>query len=234
MKILVVEDDTNLRQGLKILLELEKYRVITANDGKRGLNAFYENLPDFCIFDIMLPELDGYALCKKLREDGFNTPILMLSAKGEEIDKIIGFEQGADDYLVKPFSTSELLARIKAISNRASLSKTNSVNPIGENHFYMRDLKILPETYCAYRQSHQIALTVREIKILTLLYAEQGKPVSRDRIYNHCWGHQYFPNSRALDQYITGLRQKIEKNPGRPKIIETVRGIGYRFNPVQN
>jgi len=232
MKILIVEDDVNLRSGLQDLLMLESYQVITANDAASGFACFQKQKPDFCILDVMLlnPN-DGFTLCKRIRQTDNKIPILMLSARSEEIDRVLGFECGADDYLPKPFGPRELIARIKAISRRSFIALPNKSS---EKHYFftMGNLKIDTETQRAYRADKIIELTKRDVQILRLLHDNAGAVVSRDELFDYCWGREFMPNSRSLDQYISTLRKKLEPTPTAESIIKTVRGSGYRFDPV--
>ncbi len=227
MNILVIEDDDNLRRGLQELLSLEGYTVSTAADGQSAIRQWEQQPPDFYLLDIMLPDTSGYTLCRKIRARTMTAPILMLSARGEEIDRILGFESGADDYVTKPFSARELVMRIKAIARRVQMQPKTPVTPHAA--FLMGDLHIDPQALCACRQDTIIDLSPRELQLLVLLYQRTGKVVSRNELYDHGWGRDFMPNSRALDQYISTLRQKIERNPASPQIIQTVRGAGYRY-----
>ncbi len=229
MNILIVEDDNNLRHGLRDLLMLEGHNVLEADSGISAMTILRQQQADFCLLDIMLPDTDGYALCRQIRAEGFDIPLLILTARGEEIDRVLGFECGADDYVTKPFSSRELLMRIKAITKRTlQMTKCSAIE---EQTYHMGDLLIDAQALCAYRDKTHIALAPRELLLLSYLHSHTGKAVSRDVLYDHCWGRQFIPNSRALDQYIATLRQKIELNPSDPDIILTVRGVGYRYSP---
>jgi len=232
MKILIVEDDVNLRSGLQDLLMLENYQVITANDAESGFTCFQKQKPDFCILDVMLlnPN-DGFTLCKRIRQTDNKISILMLSARSEEIDRVLGFECGADDYLPKPFGPRELIARIKAISRRSLIALPN--NSLEKHGFFtMNDIKIDTDTQRAYRADEIIELTKRDVQILRLLHDNVGAVVSRNELFDYCWGREFMPNSRSLDQYISTLRRKLEPTPNVAPIIKTVRGVGYRFDPT--
>jgi DNA-binding response OmpR family regulator len=232
MKILIAEDDPNLRAGLVDLLSLEGIDCVVAEDGEAAWRAFTEEAPALCLFDVMMPRLDGLDLCRRIRARDAQTPILLLSARGAEIDRVIGLEIGADDYIAKPFSARELVARIKAALRRARAAPPPAeAAPAGPApRLRMGDLEIDPEALRAWRGGQSIDLAPRELAILQALSARKGKAVSRDELFDAAWGRDYMPNSRALDQYVSGLRRKIEIDPARPSIIKTVHGVGYRYD----
>lgn len=225
MKILIAEDDHYIQEGLQTLLEREGYQVILAADGREAFEFFQSESPDFLILDIMMPGMDGYSVCREVRKVNQTIPVIFLSAKAEEIDRVVGLELGADDYIVKPFGIHEVIARIRTVTRRClGLSKAFS------NHeFRLGDLTVSPSELRAQRNEQQIELSLRDVKILRLLFEHQGKVVDRDTISNECWGHDYLPSSRTLDQHISKLRKRIENDPQNPKIISTVHGIGYRY-----
>lgn len=226
MKILVAEDDSNIRRGLCDVLRDEGYHLIESENGKQAIELFQMNKPDFIILDIMMPELDGYAVCRHIRKLDEHIPILFLSAKDEEIDRVVGLELGADDYMTKPFGIHELRARIKAIAKRCM--RNNSQD--SENcSFLFGDLIVYPNELKAKRMGSEIELTLREVKILTCLYQHKNKVVTRDMLFDYVWGYDYLPNSRTLDQHISKLRKLIEKNPADPILIKTIHGAGYRY-----
>lgn len=232
MKILIAEDDANLRAGLVDLLELEGLTCIVAEDGEAAWRAFVDESPALCLFDVMMPRLDGLDLCRRIRARDPHTPILLLSARGAEIDRVIGLEIGADDYIAKPFSARELVARIKAGLRRAKAAQgPESAPPAAEPiRFRIGDLEVDPAALRAWRGAQSIDLAPRELAILQALRARKGKAVTRDELFDLAWGRDYMPNSRALDQYVSGLRRKIEIDPARPRIISTVHGVGYRYD----
>lgn len=231
MKILIAEDDPNLRAGLVDLLSLEGIDCIVAEDGEAAWRAFTEEAPALCLFDVMMPHLDGLDLCRRIRARDAQTPILLLSARGAEIDRVIGLEIGADDYIAKPFSARELVARIKAALRRARAVPAPGGAPTGPPaRLRMGDLEIDAEALRAWRGGQSIDLAPRELAILQALSARKGKAVSRDELFDAAWGRDYMPNSRALDQYVSGLRRKIEIDPAHPSIIKTVHGVGYRYD----
>lgn len=233
MHILIAEDDTHLRDGLKVLLTEEGYDCTTAENGEEALIAFERSKPDFCIFDVMMPKMDGFELCRRIRQSDMHTPIILLTAKGEEIDKVVGLELGADDYIPKPFGTRELIARIKAITRRITNNNDKDKDaPQPQAPFQMVNLSIDPKSMRAEIDGTTIELTLRELNVLTMLYKNQGKVVKRLELFENCWGRRYMANSRALDQFISQLRQKIEPDPSNPAIIKTVHGVGYRYEEV--
>ncbi len=227
MKILIAEDDANLRAGLVDLLALEGLDCIVAEDGEAAWTAFSQQAPALCLFDVMMPRLDGLNLCRRIRAVDAVTPILLLSAKGAEIDRVVGLEIGADDYVAKPFSARELVARIKAALRRV---KAPAPAPAAELSFVMGDLAIDPQALRAARGDRSIDLAPRELAVLQALHQRKGKAVSRDELFDLAWGRGYMPNSRALDQYVSSLRKKIELDPAHPRIIQTVHGVGYRYD----
>lgn len=226
MKILIAEDDKHILNGMSDLLEKEGYRIIKANDGKVALEMFNQHQPDFIILDIMMPELDGYSVCREIRKLNEDVPILFLSAKDEEIDRVIGLELGADDYMNKPFGIHELRARIKAIAKRYLKSKYSNCSK--EDYFQFGDLNVYSSELYAKRNDQVIELTLREIKILECLYQFKNQVVTRDMLFDYVWGYDFLPNSRTLDQHISKLRKQIEINPSTPTLIKTVHGIGYK------
>jgi two-component system, OmpR family, alkaline phosphatase synthesis response regulator PhoP len=232
MKILIAEDDANLRSGLVDLLALEGLTCLVAEDGEAAWKAFIAESPSLCLFDVMMPRLDGLDLCRRIRARDPNVPILLLSARGAEIDRVVGLEIGADDYIAKPFSARELVARIKAGLRRAKAAQAPEKPVAAEEgeRLHMGDLEIDPGALRAWRGAQAIDLAPRELAILQALHARKGKAVSRDELFDLAWGRDYMPNSRALDQYVSSLRRKIEIDPARPRIVTTVHGVGYRYD----
>jgi DNA-binding response OmpR family regulator len=226
MKVLVAEDDRFTRQGLAEILESEGYDVLEAEDGEAALSAFEHGNPDFVCLDIMMPKRSGYDLCKEIRLRSPRVPIVFISAKSEEIDKVIGLELGADDFIVKPFGVKEVVARIRAITRR---SQTESNGTKHKQPFHMGDLEIYPAELRAKRGERVIELSLRDVQLLELLHSRSGQVLDRNTIFNQCWGEDYFPNSRSLDQHVSQLRKRIEADPKSPQIIRTVHGAGYRF-----
>lgn len=227
MKVLIAEDDSYICRGLQDLLQQEGYDTVAASDGEQALVLFAELNPDFVLLDIMMPKRDGYTVCREIRRYDEQTPVIFISAKSEEIDRVIGLELGADDFIIKPFGTKEVIARIRAVTRRCLL---RAADPAAQNSFNMGDLTIFPAQLRARRGDQQIELSLRDTKILQLLFQRCGQVVSRDELYDRCWGRRYLPNSRTLDQHISKLRKTIELDPRRPVIIQTVHGSGYRYD----
>ena len=225
-KILIVEDDINIASGLVQLMQLEGHDANAAHDGQQGLESYSQNAYDLLIVDIMMPVMDGYELCRRIRQKDKSIPIIFLSAKNDEIDKVVGLELGADDFISKPFGAREMMARINAIMRRQSTRTCDS------DDFIMVDLKISPSANRAYRDKQPIELSTKDIKILQLLFQNKGKVITRDQISDVAWGHDYLFNSRAIDQHIFQLRKRIEVDSQNPTIIKTVHGEGYRFEDV--
>lgn len=232
MSILIAEDDPHLRNGIVDLLTLEGYHCQVAEDGAKALALFRQTKPDLCVFDVMMPAMDGLTLCREVRQIDPLVPILLLSARGEETDRVRGLDVGADDYVAKPFGARELIARVKAALRRAKAQEASVAAPPSKTEpcgrIKMGDLDIDPKAMRAFRGDTKIDLTAREVSILTTLYERRGQAVSRDELFDLCWGRGFMPNSRALDQYVSALRKKIELDPANPKIIRTVHGVGYR------
>lgn len=225
MRILVAEDDRLTRQGLVDIFEGEGYETVSAANGKEALARFVEDHPDVVCLDIMMPDISGYDVCKEIRRDHPDIPILFISAKSEEIDKVLGLEIGADDYIVKPFGVKEVVARIRAVTRRHA-----RLRPPANEAFQIGDLEVTPDELRAKRGKQQIELSPRDVSILKLLAENRGKVLDRDTIFNACWGMDYMPNSRTLDQHISQLRKRIEQDPKHPSIITTVHNAGYRYD----
>ena len=224
-KILIVEDDPGIQMSLKDEFESEGYFVFAANDGEKGLMMIKERKPDLIILDIMLPELDGYEVCKKLRREGDNTPIIMLTVKDKEIDKVLGLELGADDYVTKPFSLRELLARVKSIFRRIQDHPTDiGFYCIGETEL---DFK----KYEARKKGQKIEYTPLEFHMLRLFVKKKGQVITRDDFLDQIWGEDNLVvSSRTIDSHIANIRKKIEEDPSNPKFITSIRGVGYKLN----
>lgn len=223
MKVLVAEDDMFTREGLTDILEGEGYDVIQAENGDIALNKFKEETPDFICLDIMMPEKNGYEVCKAIRGMDDSVPIIFLSAKSEEIDKVIGLDLGADDYIVKPFGIQEVTARIRAITRRC-LKKSAENDP-----FKMLDVEVNPHLLTICKDGENKEINIRDLKILQYLKANENKVQTRNQIFKACWEMNYCDNTRALDQKISQLRKIIETDPHCPQIIQTVHGAGYIF-----
>jgi DNA-binding response OmpR family regulator len=222
-QILIVEDEPNMRLGLKDNLEFEGYQVKIATDGKQGLDEIVKNPYDLVLLDVMLPELSGFDVCKISRERGINTPIILLTAKGEEIDKVLGLELGADDYITKPFGLRELLARIKAVLRRGPDNKEIPAEvSIGK-------MTVNFSSYAAVIDQEPIKMSHKEFEILKYLWEHRNNTVSRYQLLEDIWGYHEQPTTRTVDNFILKLRQKIEQNPEDPQIILTVHGVGYKM-----
>ena len=228
MKVLICEDDTKIRKGLVEILEGEGYQPIEAAEGAEALQKFALEKPDFILLDIMMPGMSGYDVCRSIREQDEEIPIMFISAKSEEIDRVLGLELGGDDYIVKPFGVNEVISRIRAITRRC-YRQTASDSSKEQEEFIIGGILVRPKELLGYRENDTIELSLRDIKLLRLLGRERGNVVDRDTIFNECWGMNYLPNSRTLDQHISKLRKKIGDNPKNPQIIETVHGVGYRY-----
>jgi two-component system alkaline phosphatase synthesis response regulator PhoP len=221
MTILLAEDDAVTREALTELLSGEGHHVVAAKDGREALAHWSAHRPGLVLLDIMMPHASGYEVCRTIRRDDRHTPVLFLSAKSEEVDVVLGLELGADDFLRKPFGKHELLARVRALLRRHEA-------PARSDLFLLGPWEIHPKRLLARRDGIEIELTVREVKMLTLLSRRRGEVLTRDELLNECWGLEYYPESRTLDQHVLNLRKKIEADPSRPALIETVRGAGYR------
>lgn len=226
-KILIVEDDANISLGLETILKGEDFEVSVCNRGDKAVEAVVKQHPVLIILDVMLPGANGFEICKQIRARKISTPILMLTAKGQEMDKVIGLDCGADDYVTKPFGVRELVARIHALLRRVeSQAKdshaTNGVFRIGAN-------EINPKTLMLKRGKTTEELTARELKILQLMHAHTGEVFSRDRLLTEVWGYNYFGTTRTLDQCIVQIRKKLGDSGDEPKHLLTVHGVGYKM-----
>ena len=228
-KILIVEDDPHILLGLEEVLKSESFDVAVCNRGDQAIAAFSQHKPALVVLDVMLPGLSGYDICKQLRAKKITTPILMLTAKGQEIDKVVGLDLGADDYVTKPFGVRELLARIQALLRR--VSKSDSAMLDAETSFQIGHATIDPKTFQIKRGRQVEELTAKELKLLQLFHTHRGEVFSRDRLLNEVWGYNYFGTTRTLDQVIVQLRKKLGDNHGDPKLLMTVHGVGYKLAP---
>ena len=224
-KILVVEDEIAMLHGLKDNLEFEGYQVDTADEGESGLYKILKNTYDLVLLDVMLPNISGFDICKKARTEGVETPIILLTAKGEEIDKVLGLELGADDYITKPFGLRELLARIKAAIRRGRAQAPT--NP--SSNTQIGNLMVNFTNYEAFVNNKAVKMTHKEYEILHYLWDNKNEIVSRDDLLNSVWGTDYQPTSRTIDNFILKLRNRIEMDPNQAKIIITVHGVGYKL-----
>jgi len=223
--ILVIEDELPIAKGLIRNLEFEGYEVLSAADGPAGLELALSGRADLIVLDIRLPGMDGYQICRRIREQGLGTPIIMLTARGEELDRVLGLELGADDYVTKPFSVRELLARIKAVLRRAApVEETEDAGVL-----VFGGVTVDFERFEASMEGREVHLSAREFAILQLLWGREGKVVSRDDILNEVWGYDVFPTTRTVDNHVMDLRSKLERDPSNPCHILTVHGVGYRL-----
>jgi DNA-binding response OmpR family regulator len=226
-KILIVEDDPHIRMGLEEVLKSDGFEVAICNRGDQAVDAVVRHRPGLIVLDVMLPGKSGYDICKELRGKKVATPILMLTAKGQEIDKVVGLDLGADDYVTKPFGVRELLARIHAL-----LRRTTKVTPAeegSERPFHIGSAAIDPKTFQLKRGRTFEELTAKELKLLQLFHRHPGEVMSRDRLLNDVWGYNYYGTTRTLDQVIVQLRKKLGDNGGEPKHLLTVHGVGYKL-----
>jgi DNA-binding response OmpR family regulator len=227
--ILVIEDNPDLAFGLRNNLEIEGYAIEVAEDGNKGLMRARATHPDLIILDLMIPGLDGYRVLRALREEGYKTPVLILSARGEETDKVRGFRLGADDYVTKPFSLLELLARVEALLRRAAPHDVAS--PEARDVFRFGEITVDPNAQLVYRGTAPVSVTHREFLLLVALARRRGAVVSRQELLREVWGHQSHVVTRTVDTHIMELRRKLEDDPARPRHILTIRKMGYRLQP---
>ena len=221
--VLIIEDDSTMLRGLTDNFEYAGYNVITAADGEAGLNAALDAKPDLIILDIMLPKINGYEICRLIRKEKLDIPIIMLTAKGEESDIILGLNLGADDYVTKPFSIKELLARVAAFLRRGKQQE--------QSNYKFDDFELNVSACRLSKNGQEIKLSPKELKLLEFFLKKQGKALTRDEILNAVWGYNSFSGHRSVDRFVTTLRNKIEPNPHNPTFIHTLREIGYKFEP---
>lgn len=222
-KILIVEDNEEMVTGLDFNLQAQGFKTCVAYDGNQGLLEAEKERPDLIILDIMLPKKDGFTVCRELRKKGLDMPILMLSAKGEEADKVIGLEVGADDYLTKPFSLLELMARVKALLRRRQRKDTEL------DKYCFATVEIDFKNFRATKGQTPINLTMREFDMMRLFIQRRGNVISRSQFLDEIWGYEKYPTTRTVDIHVAKLRQKLEPKPESPRFILTVHGIGYKF-----
>lgn len=230
-KVLVVDDEQSIVTLLQYNLEQAGFEVLTAMDGKEGKELAETESPDIIVLDLMLPILDGMEVCKQLRQKNIMTPILMLTAKDDELDKIIGLELGADDYMVKPFSPREVIARVKAILRRTQV-QTEAAEQVEKNideQIEIGKLKIYPEKYEAYVDEELLELTLKEFELLLYLAQNKGRVLSRDQLLSAVWNYEFAGDTRIVDVHISHLREKIEEETKKPVYIKTLRGLGYKL-----
>ena len=222
-RILVVEDEPNMVAGLRDNFEFEGYEVLTAGDGIEGLRRALEESPDLVILDVMMPKMSGLEVCKQLRAQRDSIPIIMLTARGQELDKVVGLELGADDYVTKPFSIRELLARVKAVLRRtAVVPKHQDQHSFGNVEVDLRRHRVL-------RSGKALEVSSKEFELLKYFICHSGETLTRDRLLEEVWGYENFPTTRTVDTHLVRLRQKLEPDPEQPQYFLTVHGTGYRF-----
>jgi two-component system alkaline phosphatase synthesis response regulator PhoP len=229
-KVLIVDDEQSIVTLLQYNLEQAGFEVITAMDGETGRDLAESESPDIMILDVMLPKLDGMEVCKQLRQKKILLPILMLTAKDEEFDKVLGLELGADDYLVKPFSPREVIARVKAILRRVQVTKEDNEEKTDKNELIqIGEIKLVPEQYEAYFNNELLDLTLKEFELLLYLARNKGRVLTRDQLLSAVWDYDFAGDTRIVDVHISHLREKIEKDSKKPTYIKTIRGLGYKL-----
>jgi two-component system alkaline phosphatase synthesis response regulator PhoP len=222
-KILVVEDEPNMVVGLRDNFEFEGYEVLTARDGVEGLELALEESPDLVVLDVMMPRMSGLEVCKQLRAQRASIPIIMLTARGQEVDKVVGLELGADDYVTKPFSIRELLARVKAVLRRTSVvPKDQDQHSFGDVEVDLRRCRVV-------RSGKALDVSSKEFELLKYFICHAGETLSRHQLLEDVWGYEHYPTTRTVDTHLVRLRQKLEPNPEQPQYFLTVHGTGYRF-----
>jgi DNA-binding response OmpR family regulator len=222
-RILIVEDEPAMVQGLRDNFEYEGYEVISAADGMDGLNRAIADQPDLVVLDVMMPKMSGLDVCKQLKARKPSMPIIMLTARGQEIDKVVGLELGADDYVTKPFSIRELMARVKAVLRRASPQAATAET------YRFSDVEVNVRSNEVLRGGQPVELSSKEFALLAYFVAHPAETLSRDRLLDAVWGYENYPTTRTVDAHIVHLRQKLEPNPEEPRFILTVHGSGYKF-----
>jgi DNA-binding response OmpR family regulator len=227
--VLAIEDDPAILRGLADNLRFEGYDVITATDGETGYRLQQERKPDLILLDLMLPRMSGFEFCRKLRGEGIQTPVLMLTARSEEPDRVLGLDLGADDYVTKPFSVRELMARVRALLRRSQPSSDGT--PALPDELRFGDTEIDFRSYEARRNGAPVEMTRKEFAILRFLASRAGEVVTRDDLLNEVWGYESYPSSRTVDNHVAGLRAKLERDASQPEHIKTVHGVGYKFIP---
>ena len=222
--ILIIEDDISILRGLKDNLQYEGYSVITETNGKDGLQLALKENTDLILLDIMLPGMNGHEICRKLKKEKPELPIIMITARGSEVDKISGLDIGADDYVTKPFSIPELLARVRAVLRRTTQSKDIT------KEYTFGNIKLNFNEYKAFRNNEEIKLTGKEFTIMEYFISHEGEVIHRHDLLNEVWGFEVMPATRTVDNFVHDLRKKLEEDPANPKYIISIRGVGYRFN----
>jgi len=221
-RILIVDDEPEMLRGLEDNLQFEGYQTVTAGDGRKGLALALSEAPDLILLDVMMPGMSGWDLCRELRRRGLDVPVIMLTARGEEVDRVLGLELGADDYVTKPFSLRELMARIRAVLRRPGPRQKFEEFAFGDVRVHLRARQ-------AFKSGREVRLTRKEFDLLRYLIEHPGEVITRDRLLDEVWGYEQFPTTRTVDTHILRLRQKFEDDPERPAHILTAHGQGYRF-----
>jgi DNA-binding response OmpR family regulator len=225
-RILVIEDEPEMQRGLRDNLEFEGYDVRVIGEGKKAMETIRSAKFDLILLDVMLPGMSGFDICKTARTEGVTTPIIILTAKGEEVDKVLGLEFGADDYITKPFSLRELLARVKAVLRRSPAAEKSAAK-----HVTIGALEVDFENYTAVKRGKAVTMTSKDFEILRYLWNHQQQVITRDDLLKHVWGYDESISSRTVDNFIVKLRKRIEKDPSKPKHIITIHGTGYKLIP---
>lgn len=228
-KVLVVDDEQSIVTLLKYNLETAGYIVDVAYDGEEALKKVKEVKPELIVLDVMLPKKDGIEVCKTIRSDKNLVPILMLTAKDDEFDRVLGLELGADDYMTKPFSPREVVARVKAILRRSQIANEVVKDDVEDEDIIIDNIRIRPEFFEVYRDDILLELTPKEFELLLYLIERQGRVITREHMLNSVWNYEFAGDSRIVDVHISHLRDKLEENPKQPKLIKTVRGLGYKL-----
>ncbi len=222
-RILIVEDEPSMVAGLRDNFEYEGYDVVTAGDGEAGLHSALTHSPDLVILDVMMPKLSGLDVCKQLKSKRPSLPIILLTARGQEVDKVVGLELGADDYVTKPFSIRELLARVKAVLRRAH------VLPTDQERVSFHDVEVNLRNHEVRRNGQAIPFSTKEFELLKYFLCHPGESLSRDRLLDEVWGYNNYPTTRTVDAHMLRLRQKLEPKPEEPRFFLTIHGVGYKF-----
>ena len=228
-KILVVDDEQSIVTLLKYNLETAGYIVEVAYDGEEALKKVEKEQPELIVLDVMLPKKDGIEVCKTIRSDKNLVPILMLTAKDDEFDRVLGLELGADDYMTKPFSPREVVARVKAILRRSQFVNEIEKEDVDDEDIIIGSIRIRPEFFEVYKEDELLELTPKEFELLLYLIERQGRVITREHMLNSVWNYEFAGDSRIVDVHISHLRDKLEENPKQPKLIKTVRGLGYKL-----
>ena len=221
-RILIVDDEPQIVRGLQDNLRFEGYDTATATDGADGLARALSDTPDLILLDVMMPKLSGWDVCRELRRRGIDVPVIMLTARGEEVDRVLGLELGADDYITKPFSLRELLARVRAVLRRPGPRHKFQELAFGDVRVHLRGRRVM-------QRGHEVRLTRKEFDLLVYLVEHRGDVITRDRLLEAVWGYERFPTTRTVDTHVLRLRRKFEADPDRPLFIQTVHGQGYKF-----